>query len=273
MKVSEPSGCQLGSGHRLLGTTGDEHVAPTVELAHAQPGAIPRHVRVIPLNPAQPLPIRTPPRVAHEIRAAHEYLGSGRPVRCQADDLISYVESTIARRVMLPDACDPLSVRREITVGIAVTAFHSRLWHERLGRARLRIEPVEPLVIPVHEPHHPVARPPRPAAVLVDRSPGILTLPEQISGAPVARPADELDPSPLGRTTLRPDDVLTVHPNVVELNRGRDYDRRGHGSPPRPVGQHLSTGPLSRHRHPHTTLSIRASRAPASIGALTQRQP
>ncbi len=123
-------------------------------------------------------------------------------MRREAHDLVADIYRTAAWRVMLADAGDQLSVGREITVCVAVTAGLGRLGHERIGRPGLRIEPVKPLIVPGHKPYDAVACPPRPAAVFVDSGPGVLPLLEEVGRLTVARGADQLGPAAFGRTAL-----------------------------------------------------------------------
>ncbi len=230
---SEPSGRQRGSDTDSPRTAGHQGLLAGDQVAGAQLDVVPRHRRVVPLQPGQRHAVRVQPRRGHEVRAADQHLRLGQPVARPA------ARSRCARRsrrragVPLPDADDRRRVRVEVAVGVPVGARRGRLGRDRLRRAA-GVQPVQPLVGPVGEPGDAVAHPPAAAAVLVHR------------GARVPIGGQQLDRVPSGssRTSWvrppsagRPSDQTTAAPSDLDLgqpHRGRHHqlggDRGGPGA-------------------------------------------
>ena len=94
MNHSEPSGCQRGCCTDSSSPPATSR-ACAVAVADHQASAVPGHVRVVPLDPAQGRAVRRPAWVRHEVGPAHDHLGLGRPDRAgpqvEPDDLVDHV--------------------------------------------------------------------------------------------------------------------------------------------------------------------------------------
>ena len=129
---SEPSGRHRGSVTDSLGPARDDRLLTGGEVADDQLGGVPRHRRVVPLQPRQRAAVRGQPRCRDEVRAGDQHLRLARGVGVEDDDLVDDVRGPLA--VMpLPDADDPGAVRAEVAVGVAVAAWPARLGGEREG--------------------------------------------------------------------------------------------------------------------------------------------
>src|SRR6202035_4662459 len=142
-------------------------------ICHAESGLIPRHVRVVPFDPAEPFAIGVKARGRDEIGTAHQHLWRRWLSRGQADDLVAHVGHASSAGMVLPDADDPLGVGADIAVGVAVALGALGLGREGADATVSRIAPVKPLVLPGGVPDDAVADPPGAAAVLVDGRSGV----------------------------------------------------------------------------------------------------
>ena len=230
-------------GDRLPRPACDDRLLTGGEVADDELGGVPRHRRVVPLQPGQRGAVRGQPRCRDEVRAGHQHVRLARAMgirhrRVEDDDLVDDVRGPVA--VMpFPDADDPGAVRAEVAVGVAVAAWPARLRGERDGLGS-GLEPVQALVGPVGEPHHAVAYPPGGAAVLVDGGARVAPLGQQFLRGAVGATPDQLRPPALGRAALCPHDVEVavvwavhaVHPHLAEAD-GRGHDDLGrHGGGP-----------------------------------------
>ena len=214
-------------GDRLDRTARDDGLLPGGEIADDQLGGVPRHRRVVPLQPRERGAVRRHPRRRHEVRSADEDLRLARNPGVEHDDLVDDVDRAVAE-VPLADADDPRAVRAELPVGVAVAPRPGRLGGERLGRA-LGLEAVQALVGPVGEPQHAVAHPPGGTAVLVHGRPRVASLGEQLVRGPVGTAPDQLRPPALRRAALGPHDVARRPP--APRRDGRRPPRRPRTSP------------------------------------------
>ncbi len=118
---------------------------------------VPRHVRVVPLQPRQRLAVGRPARVGDEVRPGGDRLGL--PSGGEHHDLVDHVDGALRpRRVGLADHGDAPVRGVHVTVGPAHGATLGGCRGD-LDGVRARIEPSQSLVRPVDVPERPVAGP------------------------------------------------------------------------------------------------------------------
>ena len=251
MNVSDPSGRHRGSDTDSSGPPATSVSVAGVQVAHHQPGPVPGHVRVVPLDPAQPPPVAAPAAGSRR-SPGRSPATSGCDGRCavQADDLVDDVDRAApVRRVVLAHArrsvwpsgdTSPSAYRSPRGVaGSGVSGSATRRSADRAGTA----------AGPAQEANHttPSRSPPRPAAVLVHGGAGVLPRARAARSPPRARragPARSARPRRAGSPT-----TTTSSPSTADLaqpDRLRHDHLRGDRRRPRPVRQHA----LLRHRPP-----------------------
>ena len=209
---SDPSGAHVGWPIDSRSSPRPRPCAAAV-VVDDEAGGVPRHVGVVPLEPAERAAVRRPARVGHEVGTLHHDLGRARLVGGEPHDRVGRLAAVGV--VLLLDAEERGAVGVHVAVGVAEAAGHLGLRGERHRRAA-RLEPVEALRRPVGEPQHAAAHPPGTAAVLVHRRAGAVLggqhLVDRAVGAddaarrcgrpPPGRPSDHHTSSPSTRTPL-----------------------------------------------------------------------
>ena len=144
------------------------HRAATAVVDH-EPDGVPRHVGLVPLEPAEGAAVGAPARVAHEVGPLDHHLGHGGHGRVEPHD---GVDDRPVGPVVLPHGEEARPIGRHVPVGVPEAARHLGLRGQRDGLA-VGTRAVHPLCGPVDEPEHAVAHPPRAAAVLVYAGSGV----------------------------------------------------------------------------------------------------
>ena len=232
---SEPSGAHVGWPIDSRSSPPATTVRVAALVDH-QPGGVPRHVRVVPLEPAERRAVGAPARVGHEVGPLDHHLGRARLVGGEPHDRVGGLAPVGV--VLLLDAEQRGAVgaagRRRRSAGPRGTSGSGV---SATGLAA-GLEPVEPLRGPVGEPQHAVAHPPRAAAVLVHGGAGaVLGAGSTSSTRAVGAAAQHRDAAALLGAALGPPHVVAVDAHAVgQARRPHDQlarDRRR----PRPVGQ------------------------------------
>ena len=130
-----------------------------------EPGGVPRHVRVVPLQPAERVAVGPPARVGRRSRARRPRprVSTGRSASRRT---IGVDDLTVARRAppgRTGSSSRPARRRRRRSAAREATGGSG----VRATATPSSAEAVQPLRRPVGEPQHTAADPPRPAAVLV----------------------------------------------------------------------------------------------------------
>ena len=245
----------LGLGDRFVAPTGHQprraDLAPigSGELANPQLGAVPRHVGVVPLQPAQVEAVGAHPRCRDEIRTGddHDRLAAG--LGLDGDQLIVDLTACVA----LADADDPPPIRGEGAVGVAIAHRFRRLGRERHREVEpswlgVGINPVEALIGPVGEEERVVVQPPGAAAVLVHPGAGRELLAEHLDGIATQPVAHHRDPTGLLGARFGPPDVIVADPALAQADGAGDHQVGGDRRRPGPVGQFVAhrMPPLNR---------------------------
>ena len=162
---------------------------------HHQLGAVPGHVRVVPLQPAQPGAVGREPGVGDEVGPADQRTGLELAVAVDHHHLVDHLGRARPGVVLAHDD-DPPTRRVHLAVGPAIASRCVGLGHHRNGH-RPPGQAIQALVLPVGEPQAVTAHPPRPAAVLVDGGAGVEPGGQQVHGRAVAELVDDLRAPPL----------------------------------------------------------------------------
>ena len=166
---SEPSGAHVAwqIDSRVPSPATTVRVAAGVD---DEPGGVPRHVGVVPLQPAERPSVGAPARIGHEVGPADDDLGRRRLAGGEAHDRVDRFGAV--GRVGLLDAQQRRAVGRHVAVGVAQAPGDRRLRRQR-HRLAAGTDAVEALRRPVGEPQHAVGHPPGAAAVLVHGGAGV----------------------------------------------------------------------------------------------------
>ena len=181
MRWSVPSGAHSGWTIDSSGPPAASIASPSVPSASndgdPQQGGIPRHVRVVPLEPGEARPVRRQPWGGDEIGALDEHLRVP-AVERDGDDGVGRLG---LHRVVLADGVEAAAgeVRPEVCVAPR-TGRRDR--HRRLGA---RIEPVEPAIGELGEDDDPADDDVRTAAIFVDPRSDIERRRRQVGGRAV----------------------------------------------------------------------------------------
>ena len=218
-------------GDRLLRAARDERRlaerAVRLDRCDPQPAGIPRHVRVVPLEPGQAAPIRRDPRRGQEVGSRDQDRRRLLAVERDRDDRGGRLALA---RVILADGDVPAPPRIGPQVGVPPRS---------LGRDRDRllepgVEPVEAPVREVREHDHAAVRHVRPAAVLVDSIPDVVRRRHDVDDHAVDPRPDEDPATALGRTALQPVRVVAVDRRLADADDVADdvveADRRCPGA-------------------------------------------
>ena len=226
-----PSGAHSGWTIDSSGPPAASIASPSVpsgsNAATRRQRGVPRHVRVVPLEPGEPRPVRREPRGGDEVGALDEDLRVA-AVERDGDDGVGRLG---VHGVVLADGVEAAAGEVRPEVGVAPrTGRRDR--HRRLGT---RIEPVEPAVGELGEDDDPADHDVRTAAVLVDPRSDVERRRGQVGGRAVRGGPDEDPPAALGGPALDPEHVVAVDPRLAEQDDVADDvldpDRRA----PRPV--------------------------------------
>jgi hypothetical protein len=212
-------------GARDPALAGDVSLA--VEVGDPELGPVPRQVRMVPLQPAQPAPVRREPRVGVEVGAFRDS-GLVTAVEAEPDDR---VDRFAAAGVVLADREQQGAAAVDGRVRVAPVAG-------RRDRRRplMTLLSVEPLVVEVREPDGALARDVSRAAVLVDARARVETGRRDVSDGAVGRPPDDDQPAALGRAPFAPVDVLAVDGEIGQPDAAGDDRVRRDRRPPGAVG-------------------------------------
>ncbi len=218
------------------------HPAPVVVVvdgAEPQLGAVPRHVGVIPLQPAQRPAVGAGPGRGHEVGAADQHGGLGGPggEGLQGHDLIGHLGPAVGDPVALAHGDDPPAVGGDDAVGVPVAVGLGRLRGEGhrglvgvgLGR---RVDAVQPLVSPVGEEQRAAVDPPRSPAVLVHSRPGGEALGQHVDGPATGLVAHDHDAPGVFGAQLRPPQLFLAHAHVAEADGPGHHQLGGDGRRP-----------------------------------------
>ena len=197
-------------------------VGPDVDRRDAQLGAVPRHVGVVPLQPAEAGAVGREAGVGDEVRTGDDDRRLELAGGVEHHDLVDHLS---VGGVPLAHDGEPPAGRIEVAVGPAIAAGHRGLRSHGHGH-RPAGEPVQPLVVPVGEPQRPAAHPPRSPAVLVHGGAGVEPGGQQIHGRALADALDDLRPPALLRSLLRPGDGVAVDGDAAEAG-GRPHHELG----------------------------------------------
>ena len=181
--------------------------------------AVPRHVRVVPLKPGHPRAVGVDERPADEVRASDQDGALARrevDVHDLVDRLLRPVDVDVAPgpvgTVRLADRHERLATREDRHLGPPDTRSGRRFGGHR-GRGPVD-DAVDALVVPAAGQHHAVAGAERPPAVLADPRAGVEPDGGEDLGTVRTR-TDDGDAPAVGRVALQPQDVGTVHDEVV----------------------------------------------------------
>ena len=206
--------------HRLSLAAGDQDVISARQLAGEEASAVPGHVRVVPLDPAQPLAVGAEARAGGEVRPAHHDLRSAGVEGVEPDYLVANVgRSLTAGRMTFANAHDRRAIGTYVAVGVALATRHLGRRGERPARPGVWLEAIQALIVGGAEPDDAVAHPPGATAVLVYRGARAPALGQELAGRAVRGAAHELDAATLVRTALGPDHRRAVDPDLREANR------------------------------------------------------
>ena len=210
----------LGLGDRLVVTAGGQVAlserAVLAERRDAQPGRVPWHVRVVPLEPRQPQAVGRRARRGQEVGALVQH-ALGRRSPSSGTSTMAATGIALAA-VVLADGEEPTARRIEAQVGVAVRTVR----RDRLRRVVARIQPVQATVDDVREHRCPAGDGVCTATVLVDTRPDVERRRREVGGVAVAGAPDQDAPAALGRATLDPVDVVAVDPRIAQPDDGTD---------------------------------------------------
>ena len=208
--------------------------AADLERRDAQLRAVPRHVGVVPLQPAEAGAVGREAGVGDEVRTGDDDRGLELARRVEHDDLVDRLG---VGGVPLAHDGEPSAGRIEVAVGPPIAAGHGGLRGHGDGH-RPAGEPVQPLIGPVDEPQRPAVHPPRSPAVFVHGGTGVEPGGQQVHGRAVTDALDDLRPAALLGSLLRPGDGLAVDGDPTEAGGGPHDELGGDGSRPRAIGGH-----------------------------------
>ena len=238
---------------RLAGPAGDDRLGAAREVAHGEHRVVPRHGRVVPGDPGEPVGVRGQARGGDEVGPADQHLRLARRPRVETDDLIDHLGGRGAlARVVLAHADEPRAVGRDVAVGEAVAPRDRGLRGQDDGLSARGVA-AQALVGPVDGEDGAVVQPPRPAAVLVDRGAGVGVPGQQVGHrAPIGvlpfHAAHQLDPAALAGAPLAPHDAAApVGAHAVEPHPRSDDELRGDRCRPGSVGQRGHGATVGRH--------------------------
>ena len=201
-RLVDPAGRQLGRPERPVG--GDRR--------DPQPGGVPRHVGVVPLEPGEPVAGRRQARRGDEVRAADEDRRGRLAIEGNGDQLVPWL--AFARMVLANrEEAPPRSV--EAHVGVAVRPGR----RDRDRHRRARIDPVQPPVAELGIDDDAAGHRVRPAAVLVGARPDVGRGRRQLRRLAIGLAADEDPPAALCRMALDPVQVVAIEPRLAEQDR------------------------------------------------------
>ena len=196
--VAEPPQREVVAPDRLhdgLAGSAGQHVLGAVGGADDELRGVPRHVRVVPLQPGQRDAVGGQARVRDEVGATDQH--GRRAVGLDADDLVDDVGRPVARRRASRG-------RRAAPSGrTRRSACRTPAAHRRLGGHRDRgvapgVQPVQPLVGELGEPQRPAGDRPGAAAVLVHPRAGVPRRGQDVGDGAVGGAADDHRPAALG---------------------------------------------------------------------------
>ena len=226
---------RLDDGHPL--PTRDDGGVPGAVGPEGRPeqaGAVPRHVRVVPLDPGEVPPVRGHRGAGEEVGAARQHPSAVLvpAVQVEPDEL---VRRLAPGAVGLPYGEEDLALQHETAVAGAA------LGGDRLRAVRPRVEPVHPVAGQGREHHGPPRDRVGPAAVLVHPGADVPRLREDVRPGLAVVSHEGLAPS-LGRTGLQPPGVGPVDADLVDGPRPRGQglgsDGRGPGAVRDGAGRH-----------------------------------
>ena len=161
------------------------------EVGYAQLGPVPGHVRMGPLQPAQPAAVGRAPGAGHEVGPRHQRCGAPLARGVEHHDLVHHLRRPAARRMVLahhhshrPVGSRSPSAQRSPRAARArrspAQARRRRPGGRGAGRSSWRTRPLRS------------PAPPGPAAVLVDRGAGVDPLGQALGRGAVGRQLDDL---------------------------------------------------------------------------------
>ena len=232
-----------------------------LDVGHAELGAVPRHVGVVPLQPAEAGAVGREAGIGHEVGTGDDDRRLELARSVEHHDLVDHV--TVGRVTLAHDG-EPPAGRVDVAVGPPIAPGHGGLGGDRHGH-RPAGEPVQPLVGPVGEPQRPAVHPPRSPAVFVHGGAGVEPGGQQIHGGSVADALDDLRPPALLGSHLRPGDRVAVDGDAAEPGGSSHHELRRDGGRPRAVRATSTpgcqTGPHDCTGH-HAALGQRRRRGP-----------
>ncbi len=194
-----------------------------------------------PLQPAHAPPVRGVAGIGHEVGAGHQHPRVQLAVGVEHHDLVDDVGRSAARGVVLAHHQHPPPLDVDDAVGPAVAAGHLWLGRDR-HRHRLADQAMEPLVVPVGEPHRAARHPPCAAAVLVHGRACVEPRGQQVDGRAVAPALHELGAPTLLGTLLGPGDRVAVQRHASQAGGGSHHQLGGDRGRPRTVRRHGPEG-------------------------------
>ncbi len=248
-EVERAVGGPLGLDDRFIRTAGREDgLAERPVRGHRrdpQPGRVPRHVGVVPLEPGEPGSVRGEPRRRDEVRPRHEDARLAVAIERHVHDLVDGLATTA---VVLADRDEapPGGIEPEVRVSPRPGRG------DRDRRRDPRVEPVDPAVREVRVRGHAAGDDVRAAAVLVGAGPDGDGGRGQVGDGTVRGRADQHAPAGLGRTALQPVDVVAVEPWLGQRDVVADEVIDPDRAPPRSVGGDRGVG--------HPRIRCRAAR-------------
>ena len=226
-----------GLDDRLPGTAG-QHVVGAVGGADDQLGGVPRHVRVVPLQPRQRHAVRAPAAGRTRSRARRP---APRELRRRSTRTISLTTSAARSPSAWVSRTASTPVGHDAEVGVPHAGRHRRLRRHRDRGVAAGVEPVQPLVGELGEPQRAVLHRPRAAAVLVHPGAGV---PRAPGGRRCTVPSAERRtitdrPPSAGRDSDHQTSSPSTH-DLAEPGRGADDELGGDRGRPAAVGERKS---------------------------------
>ncbi len=205
-------------------------IAVAPDRGDPQAGRVPRHVRVVPLEPGEPGPVRRQTGSGEEVGAFDEDPRRPFAIEGHVDDRR---DGLAIAAVILAHGQEPAAPAVEPQVGVAVVT----LGRDGLGLRAARVQAVQPAVSPVREDDRATGHRVRAAAVFVDARPDVERRARHVLGRAVGRAPHEDAPAGFGGPALDPVDLVAVDPRLTEPDRIAEQVLDAERRRPAPVRQ------------------------------------
>ena len=192
-----------------------------IDARHPKLGAVPGHVGVVPLQPAQPASVRADPRVRVEVGPCDK---SPRFRHAARGVDLHYGRDRLAARagVVLADSDQPATVPVQLEIGESLLSAGRQRFRSAAG-----LDPVQAAGRAVREVRRAVENCVRPAAVLVRSGPRVPTRREDVQCGAVGQAANQHGPAALRGPHFQPVGRVPVQRGLGDADGlARDQARR-----------------------------------------------